>query len=72
MKNNNFKVKVFIMGKRSGTGENSIIKTVITLLLGFGAGFLLNHDWRQGTEAMCMGILLFLIYLLSKRIDDNM
>ncbi|MOA09340.1 hypothetical protein D3C78_1291630 [compost metagenome] len=58
------------MGKRLGMSENSIIKVLITLLLGFGVGFLINHVWIQGTEAICMGILLLLIYLMGKRLDD--
>ncbi|WP_270406956.1 hypothetical protein [Paenibacillus timonensis] len=41
------------------------------MLLGFGVGFLINHVWVHGIEAISMGILLFLIHLLGKRIDDD-
>ncbi len=59
------------MRKRLDMVENSIIKVLLTVLLGFGVGFLINHVWVHGIEAISMGILLFLIHLLGKRIDDD-
>jgi uncharacterized membrane protein YbjE (DUF340 family) len=49
--------------------ENPIIKMVIVVLLGFGVGFLINHDWMNAVEAIGIGALLTLIYLLGKKMD---
>jgi len=42
---------------------------VIVVLLGFGVGFLINHDWMNAVEAIGIGALLTLIYLLGKKMD---
>lgn len=51
--------------------ENPIIKVVIVVLFGFGVGFLINHDWINAVEAISIGTLMLLIYLLGKKIDDS-
>lgn len=52
--------------------ENRIIKIVIVVLLGFGVGFLINHVWSKAIEAISIGILLLLVYLMGKRLDKYM
>ncbi|MCP3776692.1 hypothetical protein NLX71_25980 [Paenibacillus sp. MZ04-78.2] len=52
--------------------ENLIIKVIIVMLLGFGVGFLMNHIWIKAIEALSIGVLLLLIYLLGNKIDDFM
>ncbi|MNO68527.1 hypothetical protein D3C76_593610 [compost metagenome] len=60
------------MMRRLGKLENLIIKVIIVILLGFGVGFFMIHDWVKAIESISIGVLLLSIYLMGKKIDDFM
>ena len=58
------------MVRRIDKFEKSSIKVIISILLGFGVGFLITKDWVKAVEALSIGGLMSMIYLLGTRINE--
>ncbi|GFZ93874.1 hypothetical protein GCM10008018_45400 [Paenibacillus marchantiophytorum] len=51
--------------------EDTIIKIVIAVFLGFGVGFAMNHEWLRAIESISICVLQFFIYRWGKKLDGH-
>lgn len=52
--------------------ENPSFKVLTVIMLGLGGGFIINHEWGNAFESIAIGLLIFLIYQLGRKIDGFM
>jgi Na+-transporting methylmalonyl-CoA/oxaloacetate decarboxylase beta subunit len=50
-------------------GEEEIQKLLITILLGFSVGFMLNNDWYHALESGVIGIMMIGVYYFGRNIE---
>ncbi|NGM85266.1 hypothetical protein G5B47_22950 [Paenibacillus sp. 7124] len=60
------------MKQGAGKLEDILIKVTIVMLLGFGAGMISIRNWITAIEAIGIGTLMLVIYLMGRKIDGFM